>query len=592
MTRDFRIWRPLACLAAAAVLSGCTRPEPPPRVPPLATLPPGIGAAAPRLNGSVGTTDTIDRSLVNAVPPRAQSGGATPPAIATTGGNVSLDFADTDIREVTAQILGNLLHVTYTIDPAVHGTATLHTATPLPRSDLLPTLQVLLSQDGATLVRSGAMFRILPAAAAATTPGLATSPGDAGNDVIPLRYASADELARVLQPFAGPNARIAAEGGSTIVLAGEPVARAALANLVRAFDVDSLASQSFALLPVGQGNAREVATALQQALDVGGSAGAAPAGGNTPALAAATGRGGIRVVAMERINSVLVSAPDPRLIDQARRVFTLVQRRRAATVRTWTVYFLQNGRSNDVAYVLQQAFTPDHVTAHPTETAQLRQIGASGGGQSGGGIGGAGQGGLGSGGVGGIGGGSLGGLGSSGGGLGSGSIGGGSSQAVPARRPPEPHPIRCSAAWTSPAAGTSNADEMRIIPNTGNNALLIYGTPQELDTVQAMLHRIDILPLQVRIDAVIAEVELNDALQYDTQFFFKSGRPSTARSAQVFNATTCFAGLFSSPAAAAAQVALNLLQSVSTVHVLSSPELHGARQPAGAAGRSAISCRT
>ena len=38
-----------------------------------------------------------------------------------------------------------------------------------------------------------------------------------------------------------------------------------------------------------------------------------------------------------------------------------------------------------------------------------------------------------------------------------------------------------------------------------------------------MLRKIDIMPLQVRIDAVIAEVTLNDNLQYGTQFFFKSG---------------------------------------------------------------------
>ena len=43
--------------------------------------------------------------------------------------------------------------------------------------------------------------------------------------------------------------------------------------------------------------------------------------------------------------------------------------------------------------------------------------------------------------------------------------------------------------------------------------MLIYATPQERDTVEAMLRKIDILPLQVRIDAVIAEVTLNDRLQ-------------------------------------------------------------------------------
>ena len=65
---------------------------------------------------------------------------------------------------------------------------------------------------------------------------------------------------------------------------------------------------------------------------------------------------------------------------------------------------------------------------------------------------------------------------------------------------------------------------MRIIPNLQNNALLIYATPQENDTVETMLRKLDILPLQVRIDATIAEVTLNDQLQYGTQFFFKLGR--------------------------------------------------------------------
>ncbi len=33
-----------------------------------------------------------------------------------------------------------------------------------------------------------------------------------------------------------------------------------------------------------------------------------------------------------------------------------------------------------------------------------------------------------------------------------------------------------------------------------------------------MVRKIDLLPLEVQIDATIAEVDLNDALQYGTQF--------------------------------------------------------------------------
>src|SRR5204863_8916214 len=64
-------------------------------------------------------------------------------------------------------------------------------------------------------------------------------------------------------------------------------------------------------------------------------------------------------------------------------------------------------------------------------------------------------------------------------------------------------------------------NRIRIIGNRRNNALLIYATPSEYGVIEGMLRKIDIVPLQVLIEATIAEVTLNDQLQYGTQFFFK-----------------------------------------------------------------------
>ncbi len=110
---------------------------------------------------------------------------------------------------------------------------------------------------------------------------------------------------------------------------------------------------------------------------------------------------------------------------------------------------------------------------------------------------------------------------------------------------------------------------MRIVPNPQNNAVLIYGTREEEDTVVAMLRKIDILPLQVRIDATVAEVNLNDALQYGTQYFFKQGGLNGMLTAAFAPGVPGFfvAGNNS------AQVAISALQAVTEVHVLSSPQL-------------------
>ncbi len=133
--------------------------------------------------------------------------------------------------------------------------------------------------------------------------------------------------------------------------------------------------------------------------------------------------------------------------------------------------------------------------------------------------------------------------------------------------------------------GGTDTNTMRIIPNPQNNALLVYATGHEGDTVEAMLRKIDILPLQVRIDATIAEVTLNDSLQYGTQFFFKSGGINgalnnlTATAGSFGNITslalgTAFPGfVIGGTGAGGAPIAISALQAVTTVHVLSSPEI-------------------
>ena len=567
---------PLLTASCERVREPLLRPLP---QPPFGTI---EQVAAPRLSGPLGSPDALGG---------AQSSYGTAPFISPPGqpgmaggGDISLDFAETDIREVVSQVLGGILGASYTIDPGVAGTATLRTAQPVSRAQLLPILQTLLAQNGATLVQSGGIYRVLPssgAASAATPPGApaggAAGGGraDAGGTVVPLRFASAEELARVLQPFVGAGGRITADPGRNLLLiSGDPLTRDVLLGLVRAFDVDQLAGQSYALLPVTSGDARDFAAALQDALrgQGGGSGGGGGPGGGSLA-------GVVRVVPMQRINAVLVVSAQRGAIDQARRVYALVERVRRQTLRGWNVYYLQNSRSNDIAYVLQQAFTPRNVTAQPTPVGSTapgrgtRQLNGGTSGGAGGMPGGGTAGGIGGGGL--LqGGGQPSGLGGdqSGGGLGSGQPGA-QGNAGGGQQPGSGNPLL---GGLEPGGGGEAAPEaMRIVPNPQNNALLIYATPQERDTIETTLRRLDILPLQVRIDAVIAEVTLNDALQYGTQFFFRTGEfnnvLTTAATATLASGFPGF--VFAGRAATGAPLAISALQSVTDVRVLSSPQL-------------------
>ena len=490
-----------------------------------------------------------------------------PRAAAPGVGDISFDFTDADIRGIVAEVLGSVLRVNYTIDPAVRGTATLRTTTPITRAQVLPALNAALAQVSAAVTESGGFYQIVPAAAAVGGAGLTGGVNVAGGQVIPLRYASAEELAKLLQPYAGQGGKIIADTGrNTVIVSGDPTTREALVGLVAAFDVNLLAGQSYALLPITSGGAKDFATAMTDALRAAGGA----------ALS-----GNVRVIPMDRINAVLIISREPRYIDEVRRIYALVERNRRQTLRGWSVYYLQSGRSNDVANVLQQAFTPGRVTAVPTASGRGSTAPGRGAQQSGfqgssrsGGTGGAGliAGGSGGSGFGGGGGNTLSAPGSGGGG-----------QTDPSQNPANPLLGGLDPTGTDTAnapgggGGARDPNAIRIIPNPQNNALLIYATAQERDTIESMLRKIDILPLQVRIDATIAEVTLNDTLSYGTQFFFRAGGLNGALnfSAAGTAASALASGFpgFVLSGLNNGNAALSALQAVTTVKVLSSPQV-------------------
>src|SRR5207302_6932622 len=112
-----------------------------------------------------------------------------------------------------------------------------------------------------------------------------------------------------------------ADPGRNALLVGGPTAiRRTLVEMVRAFDVNLLAGQSYALFPVRDGTPDKLAGELEKAFRAEGEG----------ALA-----GVIRVVPMERLNAGLVVSSQPRYIEEAKRLVRLARRVEDTTARTW-----------------------------------------------------------------------------------------------------------------------------------------------------------------------------------------------------------------------------------------------------------------
>ena len=294
----------------------------------------------------------------------------------------------------------------------------------------------------------------------------------------------------MIEPYVAEGGKITADPGrNALIVSGPAAVRRTLIDMIRAFDIDTLAGQSYALFPVRNGSPDKLAAELEKAFR---------ADGEGPLA------GVVRILPMERVNAVLVVSAQPRYIEQAKRLVGLVRRAEDVTARTWHVYYVQNGQSADLENVLQRAFTPGHVTtqsAPPGVTApgaeQLRLGAAASTGTRTSPLSAAGR------------------------------TSDGLGNATAAAMPATGSETTAAAADTAPAEAQKEGEEaenrIRIIANRRNNALLVYGTPNEYAVIEGMLRKIDIIPLQVLIEATIAEVTLNDNLNYGTQFFLGHG---------------------------------------------------------------------
>lgn len=505
---------------------------------PVAEAQPPESAREPtRIGGVYRGTDTFVRRT-------------TPPsvgAVKTPQGEVTLNFVDADLREVVKAILGDMLGANFVMDPQVQGTVTLQTSEPVPGTSLVSILESILSVNNAALVDAGGMFKIVPADQAIRGGGrLRTAQGSAAQSpgaqvmVVPLRHISATEVEKLLAPFAPPGGvmRVDPRRG-LVILGGTRSEVAAMVDVIDTFDVDWLAGMSFGLFPIRSTAAKTMVDELEK---VFGDQSEGPLAGV------------VRFVPIERLNSILVISPRSLYVDRARTWIERLDVGENETPRLY-VYYCENSRAEDLAGVLGQVFGQQQGQRPAAELAPgLSPVTLQGQGNT--------------------------------------PAGGGSP--TPVGGPQAAGGAGDGGGGGAPRAGGdagvtvgSGSDSVRIIADKVKNALVILAKPSDYRTVESALKRLDVVPLQVLIEATILEVTLNDTLRYGVEWFFRFGGSSkvsfseatptggrvNAPLADLANAVFPGFSYVLSPTRDSVKLVINALDAVSDVNVISSPQV-------------------
>ncbi|WP_077536095.1 secretin N-terminal domain-containing protein [Pseudoalteromonas aliena] len=122
------------------------------------------------------------------------------------------------------------------------------------------------------------------------------------------------------------------------------------------------------------------------------------------------------------------------------------------------------------------------------------------------------------------------------------------------------------------AVQTVEGDNMRLVVDERANALIFYSTGQYYQELQPIIRQLDIMPKQVMMEVVIAEVKLTGSFAKGVQYAIQSGA-ATGRTENI-NFNTAGKGAFSySIVGLPGNISVNLSQSDGLVNVLSRPTL-------------------
>jgi general secretion pathway protein D len=527
----------------------------------------------PRQTADVGSSGIKPQS--SSRPAIYLSDGSTPPGAALvehedtgSGSGYDLNFENAPVATVAKVILGDVLGVGYTIDPRVQGTVTLASVRPVPKADALYVLENALRMSGVALLRDrNGGYRLLPSNEAGPGGLDRTASADAGQgiSVVPLRYVSAQTVFKLLDAFGVKATTLRPDTArNTLIITGSGSDRAAAIDTILSFDADWMRGQSVGIFPVRNSSPEPVIAEIEKIMDSG-------EGGLSQNM--------IKFQPIGRLNSILVVSQKPEYLKRAGTWIARLDKSDTEGVNL-KAYPLRYGNSKLVTALLNEMLTGrgtngslDNASSqispgagisvtssgtNPLAALSALPTIANGATPS-----------------------------------------AGAAPPLNTRAAPGPGG-QDSASGNGTGSGAKPPGSGGILPNVRitaditNNAVLVYADQESQRIIEQTIRQIDRPQRQVAIEATIAEVTLNDQLNYGVQFFLASQKGSIVNTVATTpgatntveapsNAVNAAAGSLLSRALpgfnfligseSSPRVILDALHNVTDVKVLSNPSL-------------------
>lgn len=402
-------------------------------------------------------------------------------------GEITLNFDNADLKEVIRTV-ADILKFNYVEDGTVRGNVTIHTAGKLKVKDLFNVFLQILESNGFTAIKSGDIYRIIPLKKAPQMP-IISRVGREGAEslqpeerivmqIIPLNYILASEMSKLLTPFISPEGTIVTQDDSSILVVVDKGANIIKAlRLVEAFDINLFEGTTHRWFSVKYIDAEEMGRSLKDILLAYGK----------------DEKKDFQLVAIKSLNRIIAISPDRELLSKLDELVGEFDRPDKAVDPRIYIYFVKNGKAEEIAGTLMSIFSKSSDKGKKEKAEGKKEKYEA---------------------------------------------------PTPDYRPRNPFEPRTEEPVRGPAPAVTGGavqgsgtlrGELKITADPIRNALIIEAIPSDYRIIEDILSQLDILPRQVLIEVVIAEITMDTKDELGVEWEYIDGEGSLTT--DILNAT-------------------------------------------------------
>jgi general secretion pathway protein D len=414
----------------------------------------------PVLNSATATTPKKIIDNIGKIPEITPNQAKQPAQLPTKSANdlIGLNLEQVELRAVF-ELIADALGISVVIDSSIADKVTVRTAPDksLTQDDLWALLQLLLAENNVTMEKKGIAYHLkkekksLPDAIGSKKDQLSKSSAPEVLQVTPLRYITVDSALIALKPMVEPEGRLLVVSNLNVLgIVTSPEKLNKINKLLALLDADPFVHRGIRLFRLQNAKSSEAKTDLDKILQA--------VEGKMPAF---------EIIALDRINSLLVISPPQRGFDEVARWIEIVDERNEAGGEQIFIYRVRNLKATTLATTLKDVFRTDGKETPKTTPKDPNKP---------------------------------------------------DDKQPEQPKPVEQSPLNQANNPQNTAIAAANL-KINIVADEETNTLLIRSTPRDYRHLLTTIALLDNLPKEVMVNVVVAEVELTEGNQFGIDWY-------------------------------------------------------------------------